>query len=174
PRARDAAAPARAGVAHVLQGRRVFAELSVADNLVAGQVGSGLSRAAAARRRDEVLALLPALSRRLAQPAGLLSGGEAQMLAVGRALAGAPRLLLLDEVSAGLDPVAAGAVVDALRQVNRDGVALLVAGQPGPLAASVTADAYVLANGAVRAHGPTPEILAGAAVAGTYLGPTTV
>jgi branched-chain amino acid transport system ATP-binding protein len=163
-----------AGVAQVLEGRRVFTNLTVEDNLRAGRLRSssreGRSAANGARVRDRVLDLFPRLGERLGQPAGLLSGGEQQMLAIARALMSSPRLLLLDEPSLGLAPLVTQGIGTALSQINADGVTLLVVEQSSALAQAITSDGYLIETGEIRASGPTAELLADEQVRATYLG----
>ena len=161
----DPARLVRAGVAQVLEGRRVFANLSVDENLRAGGF-----RAPRGAQRERVLTLFPRLAERLAQPAGLLSGGEQQMLAIGRALMGSPRLLLLDEPSLGLAPLLTQGIGAALAQINADGVSLLVVEQSSALARAITGDGYLMETGVIRAHGPTGQLLADEQLRATYLG----
>jgi branched-chain amino acid transport system ATP-binding protein len=158
----------RYGIAQVLEGRRVFPELTVADNLAAGQFRLG--RRAPEGVRHRVLDLFPRLADRLRQPAGLLSGGEQQMLAIARALMSCPRLLLLDEPSLGLAPLVTRGIGEALRQINADGVTLLLVEQSRALAQSVTTEGYLIETGRIRAQGPTAALLADSQVRATYLG----
>jgi branched-chain amino acid transport system ATP-binding protein len=153
-----------AGVAQVLEGRRVFTNLTVAENLRAG----GLRRGGG--MRDRVLALFPRLAERLDQPAGLLSGGEQQMLAIARALMSSPRLLLLDEPSLGLAPLVTQGIGAALAQINADGVTLLVVEQSSSLAQAITRDGYLIETGEIRARGPTAQLLENEQVRSAYLG----
>jgi branched-chain amino acid transport system ATP-binding protein len=158
----------QAGIAQVLEGRHVFPELTVAENLTTGQFRLG--RKAAGSSRQRVLELFPPLANRLRQPAGLLSGGEQQMLAIGRALMSSPRLLLLDEPSLGLAPLVTRGIGEALRQINEEGVSLLLVEQSRALAQAVTAQGYLIETGRIRAQGPTVDLLADRQVRATYLG----
>ncbi|HEV8559422.1 MAG TPA: ABC transporter ATP-binding protein [Actinophytocola sp.] len=145
------------GVAIVPEGRRVFGHMSVHDNLCLG----AYRRAARARYRatlDEVFGLFPRLAARSAQLAGSLSGGEQQMLAIGRALMAAPRLLLLDEPSLGLAPVVTDEVFEAIATINQAGVSVLLVEQDIDRALDISSRAYLLAEGRVIAGGP-PETL---------------
>jgi branched-chain amino acid transport system ATP-binding protein len=164
----SAASLVRSGIAQVLEGRHVFPELTVSENLTTGQFRLGRKAAGGARQR--VLDLFPSLANRQRQPAGLLSGGEQQMLAIGRALMSAPRLLLLDEPSLGLAPLVTRGIGEALRQINGEGVSLLLVEQSRALAQAVTADGYLIETGRIRAQGPTAELLADRQVRATYLG----
>ena len=135
----------RAGVVHVPEGRQVFPGLSVAENLWLGGYAAPAERE---RRRTEVLDLFPRLAQRLDQAADSLSGGEQQMLAVGRGLMAAPRLLLLDEPTLGLAPVVVDQLIMALKRLTRDfGVQLFIAEQNIQLTQELCATAHVLVNG---------------------------
>ena len=157
------------GIVQVLEGRHVFADLSVADNLRAGAF-TRRDRRRTAERLAQVLDLFPALATRLGQAGGLLSGGEQQMLAIGRALMGEPRLLMLDEPSLGLAPLVVRSIGETLRQVHASGVAVLMVEQSSALAAAVTVDGYLLETGSVRASGPTRELVADESIRAVYLG----
>jgi ABC-type branched-subunit amino acid transport system ATPase component len=165
----DATGLVRAGVVQVLEGRHVFAELTVDENLRAGAFAAR-QRHRVAEVRAEVLDLFPVLGTRLRQQAGLLSGGEQQMLAIGRGLMGQPRLLMLDEPSLGLAPLVVASIGEALRQVNRRGVAILLVEQSSALAQTVTSHGYLVETGRTRASGPTAELLADEQVRAVYLG----
>jgi branched-chain amino acid transport system ATP-binding protein len=157
------------GIVQVLEGRHVFADLSVVDNLRSGAFTRRDRRRTNDRLR-EVLELFPVLGQRLRQPAGLLSGGEQQMLAIGRALMGDPKLLMLDEPSLGLAPLIVQSIGQTLRQVRADGVALLLVEQSSALASAVTDVGYLLETGTVRASGATAELVADESVRAVYLG----
>ena len=160
---------ARRGLALVPEGRGVFPRMSVAENLLMGAYARN-DRAAIARDLDQVYALLPRLTERRAQLAGLLSGGEQQMLALGRAMMARPRLLLLDEPSMGLAPLMVQAVFDIIRRIAADGVAVLLIEQNAHLALKTCARGYVLENGVVTLSGPAAELAANPAVRQAYLG----
>ncbi|MGE5318563.1 MAG: ABC transporter ATP-binding protein [Hyphomicrobiaceae bacterium] len=160
---------ARRGLALVPEGRGVFPRMSVAENLMMGAYARN-DRAAIARDLDQVHALLPRLTERRAQLAGLLSGGEQQMLALGRAMMARPRLLLLDEPSMGLAPLMVQAVFDIIRQISAGGVAVLLIEQNAHLALKTCARGYVLENGAVTLSGPAAQLASDPAVRQAYLG----
>ena len=160
---------ARRGLALVPEGRGVFPRMSVAENLMMGAYARN-DRAAIARDLDQVYALLPRLTERRAQMAGLLSGGEQQMLALGRAMLARPRLLLLDEPSMGLAPLMVQAVFDIIRRIAADGVAVLLIEQNAHLALKTCARGYVLENGVVTVSGAAAELAANPAVRQAYLG----
>jgi len=160
---------ARRGLSLVPEGRGVFPRMSVAENLTMGAYARN-DRAAIARDLDQVYALLPRLTERRAQMAGLLSGGEQQMLALGRAMMARPRLLLLDEPSMGLAPLMVQAVFDIVRRIAADGVAVLLIEQNAHLALKTCARGYVLENGVVTLSGAAADLAADPAVRQAYLG----
>jgi len=166
---RSAHAIAAAGLRQVPEGRQVFAELTVADNLALGAYLSP-SRAESARRRDAVLARFPRLRERLAQLAGSMSGGEQQMLAFGRALMGAPRLLLLDEPSMGLAPLFVEEIFAAIADLKREGTTILLVEQNASAALDVADYAYVIETGRIVLQGDAASIAADPAVVAAYLG----
>ncbi|MFC9977989.1 ABC transporter ATP-binding protein [Spirillospora sp. NPDC127200] len=157
------------GVVQVPEGRQVFARLTVAENLRAGALGAR-DRKAVAAARERVLRLFPVLAEREKQKAGLLSGGEQQMLAIGRALMAGPRLLLLDEPSLGLAPIMIDRIADTVRAVNAEGIAVLLIEQNAALALKLARYAYVLEIGAVAMEGPAEELAASPEVRDRYLG----
>jgi branched-chain amino acid transport system ATP-binding protein len=142
----------RLGVAHVPEGRHVFGAMTVSENLAVAGIGSR------GFRQDDVYDLFPRLGERRDQLAGSLSGGEQQMLVIGRALMTGPRVLLVDEMSAGLAPVTARLLVESLRQIHERGVAMLLVEQSPHLIADVVDRVYVLDHGNVGAHGTIEEI----------------
>ena len=160
---------AAAGLLHVPEGRQCFAELTVAENL---ELGAYLvpERAEIARRQELVLARFPRLRERLAQFAGSLSGGEQQMLAIGRALMGAPRLLLLDEPSMGLAPLFVDEIFSIISDLKRDGTTILLVEQNASAALEIADHAYVLETGRIVLSGPAHEIAADPAIIAAYLG----
>ena len=166
---RDPAAVAAHGVVLVPEGRGIFGPMTVADNLLLGAYLLR-DRRVLAERRAFVLSLFPRLRERMAQPAGLLSGGEQQMLAVGRALMAGPRILLLDEPSLGLAPRVTGEIMAALRELNRGGLTIVLVEQKAPLALKLADRAYVLRLGQVVASFAPRDAAAQDALAGHYLG----
>jgi len=165
----DSASLVRRGLAQVLEGRRIFAELTVEENLRAGAI-SVRSKAARQEASQRVLDLFPWMAARRRQVAGYLSGGEQQMLAIGRALMQSPRLLLLDEPSLGLAPLLVEQVADILRTLNQQGQSVLLVEQNAAMALSVADHAYVLENGTVRKEGPASRLADDSDIQKLYLG----
>jgi len=146
------------GIIMVQEGRGLFAEMTVRENLLLGAFNLGHAEASMSRRFDKVFSLFPRLRERIDQVAGSMSGGEQQMLAVGRALMADPKLLILDEPSLGLAPRVAAEILSTLGALNREGLGILLVEQKAPLALKLARRVYVLASGRVRAELPTGEI----------------
>jgi branched-chain amino acid transport system ATP-binding protein len=159
----------RLGVSQVPEGRRVFPRLSVDENLEMGAYARR-DRKGAAADRERVFQLFPRLKERRRQRAGTLSGGEQQMLAIGRALMAAPRLLLLDEPSMGLAPVLVDVIFDAVREINGQGTTVLLVEQNAQLALSVAHRGYVLQTGSVVLEDSAAGLAQNAHVRRAYLG----
>jgi branched-chain amino acid transport system ATP-binding protein len=165
----DPADIVRAGVVQVPEGRRVFADLTVEENLRAGSLSSrGRTQKAAAR--DRVYELFPRLEERRRQRAGLLSGGEQQMLAIGRALMSEPRVLLLDEPSLGLAPQIVERIGEIVARINAQGTSVVLVEQNAAMALEIANHAYVLEVGRVTLEGPAAELAASDEVRSRYLG----
>jgi branched-chain amino acid transport system ATP-binding protein len=156
------------GVAHVPEGRRIFNRLSVLENLEMG----AYSRADAGVRDDldRVLTLFPRLKEREVQVAGTLSGGEQQMLAIGRALMARPRVLLLDEPSMGLAPVLVEQIFETIVDINRQGTTILLVEQNAAVALEIAHRGYVLETGAVVLAGTAAELAVNTDIRRAYLG----
>ena len=159
----------RAGIALSPEGRRVFAEMTVLENL---KLGAYLRRDRAEVEKDLawVYELFPRLQERSWQLSGTLSGGEQQMLAVGRALMSRPRLVMLDEPSLGLAPLVVQDLFDIIREINRRGVTVLLVEQNANMALRTADLAYVLETGGITMSGTGPELLADRRVKEAYLG----
>jgi branched-chain amino acid transport system ATP-binding protein len=157
------------GIGQVAEGRQVFPTLTVAENL---DIGAMLPRARAARvkNKERVLTLFPVLAERARQAAGTLSGGEQQMLAIGRCLMGAPDLIMFDEPSLGLAPAIIHDVLNTIRELNRDGITCLLVEQNVAQSLKLASRAYVLENGRVTLSGSGAELLADDRVRTAYLG----
>ncbi len=161
-------ATARAGIAHVPEGRGTFSELSVWENL---RLGAYARRANVKQEARRVYEFFPRLEERRDQQAGTLSGGEQQMLALGRAMMARPKLLLLDEPSLGLAPIVVGEIFDVLeRMKSREGISVLVVEQNANLALAHATRAYVLEVGNVVVEGTSDELRANESVRKSYLG----
>ena len=159
---------ARAGLLQVPEGRQVLADMTVRENLQLGALARGPR--AALYELDKVLALFPILAERMAQLAGTLSGGQQQMLAIGRALMGSPRVLLLDEPSLGLSPLLTQQVFQALTQLHSEGLTIVLVEQNAHRALASTQRAYVLERGAIVQQGPSNVLQNDPAIIEHYLG----
>jgi branched-chain amino acid transport system ATP-binding protein len=157
------------GLVHVPEGRRIFSTLTVHENLL---LGGYLVRDAKEldRRVDRTYELLPRLAERRGQHGGTLSGGEQQMLAIGRALVAGPKLLMLDEPSMGLAPLIVAAVMDVIRDINAAGTAVLLVEQNAKAALKIAHRGYVIENGRCVLDAPAAELAADARVVEAYLG----
>ncbi len=157
------------GMVQVPEGRQVFASLSVDENLA---LGAWLCADAheRARRREAALSRFPRLRERLRQPAGALSGGEQQMLAIGRALMAGPKLLLLDEPSMGLAPLVVEEIFAILAALRREGITILLIEQNASAALEIADTAYVIETGRIALSGSAAEVARNPAVVAAYLG----
>jgi branched-chain amino acid transport system ATP-binding protein len=157
------------GVGQVAEGRQIFPTLSVAENL---EMGALLARARGQREknRERVLALFPVLAERQRQAAGTLSGGEQQMLAIGRCLMGAPELVMFDEPSLGLAPAIVQDVLKTICDLNREGLTCMLVEQNVALSLKLASRAYVLENGRITLSGTGADLLADDRVRSAYLG----
>jgi branched-chain amino acid transport system ATP-binding protein len=160
---------AAAGLRQVPEGRQIFSELTVDENLALGAWLTA-DHAEIGRRREAVLARFPRLRERLVQPAGSMSGGEQQMLALGRALMGGPKLLLLDEPSMGLAPLFVEEIFAIIGELKREGITILLVEQNASAALEVADDAYVLEGGRIVLSGSAAEVANDPGVAAAYLG----
>ena len=157
------------GIGQVPEGRQVFPTLTVAENLAMGALVPR-ARAGRARNLERVLALFPVLSERAGQAAGTLSGGEQQMLAIGRCLMGAPELVMFDEPSLGLAPAVVQMVFATIRDLNRDGLTYVLVEQNVAVSLRLADRAYVLENGRITLAGTGAALLADDRVRQAYLG----
>ena len=159
----------RRGLAQSPEGRRIFPRMSVHENLLMG--AEALTRGSPAAQLEQVFALFPRLKERLAQRGGTLSGGEQQMLAIGRALMSKPRLLLLDEPSLGLAPLVVKQIFGAIRSLNAEtGLTVLLVEQNANQALRLAHRGYVLVNGRITMEGPGLTLLARPEIRDAYLG----
>jgi branched-chain amino acid transport system ATP-binding protein len=159
----------RSGLSQVMEGRRIFAELTVDENLRTGAY-TRRDRAGVTASYDRVMDLFPVLQPRRRSTAGYLSGGEQQMLAIGRALMAEPKILLLDEPSLGLAPLVVEQIREIIVQVNEQGTSVLLVEQNATMALSIADEGYVLEHGRVVRDGPGPELLADKDIREFYLG----
>ena len=161
---------ARLGVAHVPEGRGTLGSFSVRENLAMGAyIVSDAKRVRA--RQEKLIGYFPWLAERREQAAGLLSGGEQQMLAIARALMMEPRIILLDEPSLGLAPLIVKRIFEILRTINRDdGVTILIAEQDAAAALALADQAYVLETGRIAIHGPSSDLAGNEQLRKSYLG----
>jgi len=155
------------GVRQVLEGRRVFVELTVEENL---KVGAHTARSLMAQNLERVYGLFPVLADRRSKTAGYLSGGEQQMLAMGRAMMSSPRYLLLDEPSLGLAPLMVAAIRDVIVEINQEGTGILLVEQNAAMALSIAHHGYVMETGRVVLDKPAAELNADDDVREFYLG----
>ncbi|MCZ7574042.1 MAG: ABC transporter ATP-binding protein [Ardenticatenaceae bacterium] len=157
------------GVFQSPEGRKIFGRLTVRENLEMGAFQRN-DKAAVREDFERALALFPRLRERLSQPGGTLSGGEQQMLAIGRALMSRPRILLLDEPSMGLAPILVEQIFEIIRDINRQGITILLVEQNAQMALAVASRGYVLETGRIVLQGPAQELLASPQVREAYLG----
>ena len=158
-----------AGLVQVPEARQIFAKLTVAENL---RVGSGLRKDTAGIKKDleRVYTLFPRLKEREKQYGGLLSGGEQQMLAIGRGIMAKPKLMMFDEPSLGLAPVVVQQVFDAIQEINREGTSIMLIEQNAQKALGICDHAYIIQTGKVVTYGTGKELLADESIAAAYLG----
>jgi branched-chain amino acid transport system ATP-binding protein len=157
------------GVVHVPEGRKLFPEMTVLDNLLIGGYARS-ARAQRPRRLEEVFTIFPKLAERRRQLAGTLSGGEQQMVAIGRGLMAGPRILMLDEPSLGLAPIMVAEMFRVIGDINRAGVTVLLVEQNTEHALALAHRAFVLESGRVVLSGTGRELLANARVREAFLG----
>jgi len=160
----------KSGIVMVPEGRRVFPKLTVADNLAMGAYSRKASKAELARDIDFVYGLFPRLAERKSQFAGTMSGGEQQMLAIGRALMAKPKLLILDEPSMGLAPIVVKGIFETLRVIKQQGLTTLLIEQNASMALSVADRGYVMEHGEIRFHDTAERLRTEENVKKAYLG----
>jgi len=158
------------GISHAPEGRKVFSTLTVQENLTLGAFTRRRRRKEVEAARERVFTLFPVLKNRRGQLAGTLSGGEQQMLAIGRALMSEPRLLLLDEPSLGLAPILVERIFRIILEINRQGVSILLVEQNARQALASARRGYVLETGRVTTHGSSEELLSDTRIQEAYLG----
>jgi branched-chain amino acid transport system ATP-binding protein len=158
------------GIVHVPEGRRLFGAMSIEDNLLMGAYLRRVSRSEINRDLDRVFHIFPKLFERRSQAAGTLSGGEQQMCAIGRGLMSAPRLLMIDELSLGLAPMLVEQLVAALRQLNAEGMSILLVEQDVITALDLSHSAFVMDMGKIVRSGVSSELLSDPIIRDAYLG----
>ncbi|MBA4349400.1 MAG: ABC transporter ATP-binding protein [Thermodesulfovibrio sp.] len=156
------------GICQVPEGRRIFPKFTVLENLETGAFVSAVQNFN--KNLERVFSLFPILKERKNQTAGTLSGGEQQMLAIGRALMSNPRLLLLDEPSLGLAPILAGKIFKTIAEINNEGITILLVEQNANAALKLSHRGYVLENGSIKLHGSGEELLHNEDLKKAYLG----
>ncbi len=159
-----------AGIAHVPEGRRLFSAMNVEDNLLMGAYTRRVPQAVLARDLERVYTIFPKLHERRTQAAGTMSGGEQQMCAIGRGLMSAPRLLMIDELSLGLSPLLVEQLVEALKVLNQEGLAILVVEQDVVTALELSTSAYVMDMGRIVQSGVSADLMRDPAIRRAYLG----
>ena len=167
---RPASAVVKAGIAQSAEGRHLFPELSVLKNLTLGAYLRRRDKARVRESLEEVFALFPILGEKQRDPAGSLSGGQQQMLAIGRALMAKPKLLILDEPSLGLAPLVTRQVFDAVVEINETGIMVLLAEQDAQAALKIARRGYVIENGEIVLKGSSNELLGNEEVRRAYMG----
>jgi branched-chain amino acid transport system ATP-binding protein len=159
----------RKGIAHCPEGRQVFPDMTVSENLDMGAIAL-----AGSRNKSDLLAyvyeVFPHMAKRKRQLAGSLSGGEQQMLAIGRALMAAPKLMMLDEPSMGLAPLLVEAIFEMIQKINKEGISILLVEQKAYIALEHSNHVYVIENGEANLAGPSKELVANEHVQKAYLG----
>jgi branched-chain amino acid transport system ATP-binding protein len=165
----DASKIVKAGIAQVMEGRRVFAEMTVEDNLRTGAI-TNKSSSSVKDNHDKVMSMFPVLEQRRKDTAGYLSGGEQQMLAIGRALMADPSLLILDEPSLGLAPLLVKQIRDVIVDINKQGTSVLLIEQNANMALSIADYGYIMETGKVVMDGDAEKLLGDEDVQEFYLG----
>jgi len=160
----------QAGICHVPQGRRLFVGMSVRENLMMGAFSRTDGAAAIRRDYEQVLSLFPRVKERLTQLAGKLSGGEQQMVAIGRGLMARPQLLMIDELSLGLSPIMVDTIFDVIKTVQADGRTMLIVEQDIQAALEQASRGYVLDTGRITHEGASADLLASDTIRAAYLG----
>ena len=160
----------KAGLSHVPEGRQIFADLTVRQNLILGSYVHNLPKQEMAKLFDSVFELFPILKSRLMQKAGTMSGGEQQMLAIGRGLMSQPKLLLLDEPSLGLAPLVVETILKVIQNLRSTGISILLVEQNVNAALRISDRAYVIETGAIVAEGKARELMENDEIKKSYLG----
>lgn len=160
----------KAGLSHVPEGRQIFADLTVRQNLILGSYVHNLPKQEMAKLFDSVFELFPVLKSRLMQKAGTMSGGEQQMLAIGRGLMSQPKLLLLDEPSLGLAPLVVETILKVIQNLRSTGISILLVEQNVNAALQISDRAYVIETGAIVTEGKARELMENDEIKKSYLG----
>jgi branched-chain amino acid transport system ATP-binding protein len=160
----------KAGISHVPEGRQIFGDLTVRQNLLLGSYVHKLPKQEMTRLFDSVFDLFPILKSRLMQKAGTMSGGEQQMLAIGRGLMSQPKLLLLDEPSLGLAPIMVETILKVIQNLRSTGISILLVEQNVNAALQISDRAYVMETGSIVTHGKARELMENDEIRKSYLG----